>query len=156
MNDIHKLNRFVDAQQGVYESVVQELQSGMKRGHWMWYIFPQIAGLGMSPTSQMYAIKSIDEAKAYYEHSLLGSRLRECTQLVIDVHGRTASQIFGYTDNLKFGSCMTLFDCATKDDGLFRDALIKYFDGEPDQSTLKILKSGRRFFRLLQPWRQWF
>jgi len=141
MNDIYNLTRFVDAQNHEYESVVQELQNGMKRGHWMWYIFPQIAGLGMSSTSQMYAIKSIDEAKAYYAHPILGSRLQECTQLVMNVKGRTSKEIFGYIDNLKFRSCMTLFDCAS-DDGLFRDALDNYFDGEADQLTLNILKAA--------------
>jgi len=143
MNDIHDLNRFIAAQQGVYESVVQELRSGTKRGHWMWYIFPQIAGLGRTATSQRYAIQSIDEAKAYYEHSVLGSRLRECTRLVIDVCDRTAQQIFGHIDKLKFRSCMTLFDCVAKDeDTLFRDALEKYFDGRADRLTLEILESG--------------
>lgn len=141
MSDLHNLRRFVDAQEHEYESVVQELRNGMKRGHWMWYIFPQVAGLGMSSTSQMYAIKTLDVATAYYDHPVLGSRLQECTRLVIDVKGRTTNEIFGYTDNLKFRSCMTLFDCATNDD-LFRDALVKYFDGEADQLTLKILKSA--------------
>lgn len=141
MKDIYNLTRFVEAQQGNYESVVQELRGGMKRGHWMWYIFPQIAGLGMSATSHMYAITTIDEAKAYYNHSLLGSRLRQCTQLVLDVNGRNAQQIFGYTDSLKFRSCMTLFDCAAKNDELFRDALVTYYQGEADEITLKILES---------------
>ena len=141
MSDIHNLTRFVDAQKGVYDSVVQELRNGMKRGHWMWYIFPQIAGLGMTATSQMYAIESIDEAKAYYAHPILGSRLQECTQLVMNVKGRTAKEIFGYIDNLKFRSCMTLFGCAS-DEGVFRDALDKYFDGEADQLTLDILKAA--------------
>lgn len=141
MSDIHNLTRFVDAQKGVYDSVVQELRNGMKRGHWMWYIFPQIAGLGMTATSQMYAIESIDEAKAYYAHPILGSRLQECTQLVTNVKGRTAKEIFGYIDNLKFRSCMTLFGCASGE-GVFRDALDKYFDGEADQLTLDILKAA--------------
>lgn len=139
MNDIHNLQRFIDAQEPKYESVVQELRNGMKRGHWMWYIFPQLAGLGMSSTSQTYAIKSLDEATMYHDHAVLGSRLQTCTRLVIDVKGRTTKEIFGYTDNLKFRSSMTLFDCATNDN-LFRDALVKYFNGEADPRTLEILK----------------
>jgi uncharacterized protein (DUF1810 family) len=142
MNDIHKLHRFVEAQERVYESAVRELRCGKKCGHWMWYVFPQIAGLGMSATTRRYAIKSIDEARAYYAHSILGSRLRECTQLVIDVSGSTVSEIFGYPDDLKFRSCMTLFDYATDDDALFRDALVKYYGGQADQTTIDILESG--------------
>jgi uncharacterized protein (DUF1810 family) len=140
MSDIFNLERFVDAQKGVYDSTVQELQSGMKRGHWMWYMFPQLVGLGMSTTSQMYAIKSIDETKAYYGHSILGSRLLACTQIVINLKGRKTKEIFGHIDNLKFQSCLTLFDCAT-DDQLFREALVKYYDGESDQRTLEILRT---------------
>lgn len=106
----------------------------------MWYIFPQIAGLGVSSTSQMYAIKSNTEAIAYFEHSLLGPRLTECTQHVINVTGRTTKEILGYVDSLKFRSCMTLFSWATKA-AVFEDALNKYFDNEADELTLNILKS---------------
>lgn len=141
MNDRYNLNRFVAAQQSVYETVVQELQRGRKYGHWMWYIFPQVAGLGMSTTSQMYAIRNIGEAKAYYQHSHLGPRLRECTQLVMDLNGQTAQEIFGYIDNLKFRSCMTLFGYAATDDGLFREALMKYYNGKADEITANILES---------------
>ncbi len=141
MTDTHQLTRFVDAQKQVYDSVVQELQNGRKRGHWMWYVFPQIAGLGVSPTSQRYAIRSAEESRAYYAHPVLGSRLRECTQLVMNVRSRSSEDIFGPIDNLKFRSSMTLFDSVT-DDGLFRDALSKYFGGEPDQRTLSILNAA--------------
>ena len=138
MSDTHNLIRFIDAQKQIYNSVLQELRNGKKRGHWMWYIFPQIAGLGMSSMSQMYAIKSIDEAKAYDAHPTLGSRLQECTQVVMDVEGRTATEIFGPIDSLKFRSCMTLFEYGT-DNPLFHDALVKYFDGDADERTLDIL-----------------
>jgi uncharacterized protein (DUF1810 family) len=140
MKDPHNLQRFVDAQDGIYESVLRELRAGQKRGHWIWYIFPQIQGLGRSATSQEYAIKSQNEAKAYWEHPILGSRLEECTQLVLRVDGRTAEQIFSYPDSLKFRSCMTLFERSATDSTIFRAALLKYFGGESDQLTLDILK----------------
>ena len=141
MTDIYNLQRFVDAQDRHYESVLRELRAGEKRGHWMWYIFPQIQGLGQSATSQEYAIKSRHEAKAYWEHSILGQRLRECTQLVLNLEGRTAQQIFSYVDTLKFRSCMTLFERSASDSTIFRAALLKYFRGEPDQLTVEILKN---------------
>ena len=140
MSDIHNLTRFIDAQNPIYDSVLQELRNGVKRGHWMWYIFPQISGLGMSPISQRYAIKSLDESKKYYAHPILGPRLQECTQLVMDVEGRTANEIFGPIDSLKFRSCMTLFEYGTNEQ-LFYNALVKYFGGEADQRTLDILTS---------------
>ena len=128
------------AQEHQYELVVQELAKGRKRGHWMWYIFPQIAGLGMSATAKKYEIESLLEAVAYGDHPLLGSRLKECTRLVNDVDDKTAREIFGYPDNLKFRSCMTLFAKATQE-GLFTAALDKYYDGRPDELTLNILES---------------
>lgn len=140
MNDIYDLQRFIRAQQGVYESVENELKNGQKLGHWMWYIFPQIRGLGRSMTAHKYAISSLDEAKAYSEHPLLGSRLRECTRLVLNIEGRSAEQIFHYPDVLKFRSCMTLFEQSAADANIFQNALFKYFGGEPDQLTLNILK----------------
>ena len=139
MSDIHNLRRFVEAQNDIYASVLDELGVGQKRGHWMWYIFPQIKGLGASGTARRYAISSEEEAVAYSEHPVLGSRLRECTTLVINVEGRSAEQIFYFPDNLKFRSCMTLFERSAKDNGIFWDALLKYFDGKPDQLTLDIL-----------------
>ena len=140
MSDIYDLQRFIKVQDSVYESVLNELRVGQKRGHWMWYIFPQIKGLGVSAMAQKYAISSHEEAEAYSEHPILGSRLRECTQLVMNVEARSAEQIFHYPDNLKFRSCMTLFEHSATDNGIFRDALLEYFGGKPDQLTLDILK----------------
>jgi len=139
MTNIYNLQRFLDAQEGVYDTVLQELRAGRKSSHWIWFIFPQIAGLGHSAMAQQFAIGSLDEAKAYLQHPLLGPRLRACTQLVLDVNGRSAEEIFGYPDHLKFRSCMTLFLTAATDNTIFNDALLKYFDGKPDQSTLDIL-----------------
>ena len=123
-----------------YEKVLHELGTGQKLGHWMWYIFPQIKGLGLSTVAQRFAISCRQEAEAYLEHAILGSRLRECTQLVINVEGRSIEQIFYYPDNLKFRSSMTLFMNSTTDNQIFKDALQKYFEGKPDQLTLGILK----------------
>ena len=131
--------RFVEAQDPVYQSVLEELRAGHKRSHWMWYVFPQIRGLGGSAMAREYAISSKDEARAYAEHPILGARLRECTQLVMAVDGRTAAQIFSYPDELKFRSCMTLFEQSATEPAMFRAALLKYFGGKPDQLTLDIL-----------------
>jgi uncharacterized protein (DUF1810 family) len=118
---------------------VNELRAGKKASHWIWFIFPQIKGLGHSAMAQQFAIGSLDEAKTYLQHPTLGLRLRTCTQLVLDVNGRSAEEIFGYPDHLKFRSCMTLFLTAALDNSIFNDALLKYFDGKPDQLTLDIL-----------------
>ncbi|MGB4068554.1 MAG: DUF1810 domain-containing protein [Nitrospira sp.] len=139
MTDAYNLHRFLDAQERVYDTVLAELRAGSKSSHWIWFIFPQIAGLGHSAMAQQFAIASLDEAKAYFKHPVLGLRLHECTQLVLDVEERGAEQIFGYPDYLKFRSCMTLFLTAATDNTIFKDALLKYFDGKPDQSTLDIL-----------------
>ena len=139
MIDAYNLQRFLDAQEGVYDAVLAELRAGRKSSHWIWFIFPQIAGLGHSAMAQQFAITSLDEAKAYLQHLVLGPRLQECTQLVLNVEGRSAEEIFGYPDYLKFRSCMTLFLAAATDNTLFRDALLTYFDGKPDQLTLDIL-----------------
>jgi uncharacterized protein (DUF1810 family) len=139
MTDVFYLQRFIDAQDRVYQTVLEELRVGDKRGHWMWYIFPQIQGLGGSAMSQEYAISSQDEAKAYSEHPILGARLRECTQLLMAVEDRTAEQIFSYPDSLKFRSSLTLFEHSATEPIIFRAALLKYFDGKPDQTTLDIL-----------------
>ena len=139
MTDDYNLQRFLDAQEPTYRTVLAELRVGRKSSHWMWFIFPQITGLGHSAMAQQFAIGSLDEAKAYLQHPVLGSRLRECTQLVLDVNGRSAEEIFSYPDHLKFRSCMTLFMSATTDNKIFKDALRKYFDGKPDQMTLDIL-----------------
>ena len=134
----HNLQRFVDAQHPIYGQVRDELQAGRKETHWMWFIFPQIKGLGRSATAQKYALQNIDEAKAYLEHPLLGFRLRECTQLVNAVTGRSIEDIFGYPDHLKFHSCMTLFAKASAAEKAFTAALDKYFNGE-DTQTLEQL-----------------
>ena len=139
MSDTYNLHRFLTAQAPTYDTVLAELRAGRKSSHWIWFIFPQIAGLGHSAVSQQFAIASLDEAKAYLQHPVLGQRLRECTQLVLNVEGRNAEEIFPYPDNLKFRSCMTLFLTAAPEHTLFNNALLKYFDGKPDQSTLDIL-----------------
>jgi uncharacterized protein (DUF1810 family) len=136
-NDPYNLRRFVEAQNPVYERVLSELSAGEKRGHWIWFIFPQLAGLGMSAMSQEFGISSLDEARAYLNHPILGARLKECTQLVLNVQGRSVDQIFGYPDNLKFRSSMTLFANSAPDHEIFRNALEKYFGGEGDPLTLE-------------------
>lgn len=139
MTDVYNLQRFLDAQGHVYDTVLDELRAGRKSSHWIWFIFPQITGLGHSRMAQKFAIASLDQAKAYLQHPVLGPRLRECTQLVLNVDGRSAEQIFSSPDNLKFRSCMTLFMTATTDNQIFKDALLKYFEGKPDQLTLDLL-----------------
>jgi uncharacterized protein (DUF1810 family) len=143
MNDAYNLRRFVAAQDGVLDSVIEELTAGEKRGHWMWYIFPQIKGLGHSAVAQTFAISTRGEAEAYANHSILGPRLKICTQLVINVEERTIDEIFGHPDYLKFRSSMTLFMglAPSKDTSIFKDALDKYFSGKPDELTLRILKT---------------
>ncbi len=136
MPDPFDLHRFVEAQAPVYADVLAELRAGRKRSHWMWFIFPQIAGLGRSTMAQFYAISSIDEARAYLDHPLLGERLRECTELVLATEGRSARDIFGAPDDLKFRSSMTLFSEAGAADEPFRTALAKFFGGAPDEATL--------------------
>jgi uncharacterized protein (DUF1810 family) len=138
-DDPHNLNRFVTAQDRVYDSVLAELRAGEKQSHWMWFIFPQIAGLGHSPTARFYAIASADEARAYLAHPVLGPRLKACTALVLAVEGRSVDQIFGSPDNMKFRSSMTLFSHVAPDDPAFGAALKKYFDGEPDRQTPRLL-----------------
>jgi uncharacterized protein (DUF1810 family) len=130
------LGSFVEAQAPVYDQVRRELKAGRKQSHWMWFIFPQIAGLGQSPMSIRFAIGSLDEAKAYLAHPVLGLRLRDCAQLALDVEGRTAREIFGSIDEMKFRSSMTLFARAAPDEDVFRRCLDKYFDGGPDPATL--------------------
>ena len=133
MDDPFDLQRFLDAQAPVIDAVRSELRAGRKRSHWMWFVFPQIQGLGISAMSRRFAISSRDEATAFLRHPILGARLRECTLLVNQVEGRTAYEIFGDPDCSKFHSSMTLF---SDGDVLFQDALRKYFDGVPDQATL--------------------
>ena len=142
MDDPHDLQRFVDAQSRVYDSVVAELRGGRKRSHWIWFIFPQIAGLGSSPTAVRYAIESLDEAKAYLHHEVLGPRLRECTRLVNAIEGRSADDIFGWPDSLKVRSSMTLFARATDHDAEFRALLDKFYAGEEDPATVVRVSGG--------------
>ena len=149
--DPFHLERYVEAQDGVYGQVLQELRRGEKRSHWMWFIFPQIRGLGRSPMAERFAIGSAEEARAYLGHPVLGARLRECTGLVNAVEGRTVSEIFGFPDDLKFHSSMTLFAFAveapthkTLGDSVFVEAVRKYFGGEMDSGTLGKIKKEER------------
>ena len=140
MEDRFGLSCFVQPQAGVHEQVVAELRSGRKRSHWMWFVFPQIEGLGHSAMAQRYAIASLDEARAYLEHPVLGARLRECSALVLAVPGRTVHDIFGSPDDLKFHSSMTLFHRAAPAHALFGECLQKYFGGEEDAATVARLE----------------
>lgn len=136
----YDLQRFVDAQDLIYEELYLDLKQGYKTGHWMWFVFPQIAGLGRSMPAKKFAISSLKEAEAYLKHPVLGPRLRACTKLVTDLEGRSINQIFGYIDCLKFRSSMTLFTHATVDNEIFKRALSKYFGGEFDRLTLNRLE----------------
>jgi uncharacterized protein (DUF1810 family) len=137
--DPFNLQRFVDAQNPVYGDVCAELRNGRKEGHWIWFIFPQLRGLGSSATAAAFGISSRQEAMAYLGHAVLGPRLTECTRLVNLVEGRAIGQIFGYPDDLKFRSSMTLFASVASGNQVFKDALDKYFGGEPDPLTLERL-----------------
>ena len=139
MEDQYDLQRFVAAQDPVFETVCDELRDGRKRSHWMWFIFPQISGLGHSAMARKYAISSLDEARAYLRHPVLGTRLRSCCELVSPLRGRTAEEIFGATDAMKFRSSMTLFAHAASDNRLFNECLRKFFDGKPDPATLALV-----------------
>ncbi|MBP0018521.1 MAG: DUF1810 domain-containing protein [Cyanobacteria bacterium SBLK] len=134
------LNRFTIAQEGVYPRVFAELESGRKRTHWMWYIFPQITGLGESETTKFYAIKSKEEVREYLAHPILGTRLRECAEVVLAVQGRSISEIFAFPDDLKLKSSMTLFANFTEENSVFLRVLEKYFSGERDARTIEILE----------------
>jgi uncharacterized protein (DUF1810 family) len=139
--DPHNLTRFLDAQQPVFEQVLAELRAGCKQSHWMWFIFPQMRGLGHSSLADYYGISSRHEAEAYLAHPVLGSRLQDCTQLVNQVEGRSIDLVLGPPDNLKFRSSMTLFASAAPENKIFTHALRKYFDGKPDPLTLNLLGS---------------
>ena len=139
MDDPFDLERFVEAQAPVYERVRSELHEGRKRSHWMWFVFPQIEGLGSSAMARRFAIASREEAEAYLAHPVLGPRLLECTRLVNIVAGSSIAQIFGSPDDMKFRSSMTLFAGVAADDPVFEEALRKHFGGEPDPLTLKRL-----------------
>jgi uncharacterized protein (DUF1810 family) len=137
--DRYNLQRFVAAQQAVYHSALEELERGSKASHWMWYIFPQLKGLGYSSTAQFYGIAGEDEARAYLQHEILGPRLITCTQAVIAHDDLSSKQIFGYPDYLKFRSCMTLFDIVSGDEVLFRQALRIFYNDIADPATLELL-----------------
>ena len=132
---MYDLERFVAAQEHVYDGVVAELRAGRKTGHWMWFVFPQVAGLGLSEMSRFYAIASLEEARAYLEHPVLGPRLRECAGLVLATRDRTAEAIFGGIDAVKLRSSMTLFHRAAPDDAVFAAVLERYFGGAADPAT---------------------
>jgi len=135
MSTSYDLGRFVSAQEGVYAGVLDELRRGRKVGHWIWFIFPQVAGLGYSAMSQQYAISSLDEARAYLAHPVLGARLRECAAVVLATTGRTALEIFGSIDAMKLRSSMTLFHRAVPDEPVFAQVLERYYDGKADDAT---------------------
>jgi uncharacterized protein (DUF1810 family) len=137
--DRYNLSRFISAQEATYETALAELRSGQKRSHWMWFIFPQIRGLGRTSTSEYYSIKSEEEARQYLSHPILGARLLECAEAVWALEGRSASQIFGFPDDLKLKSSMTLFAQITEPGSVFARVLGKFFAGKPDEKTLEIL-----------------
>jgi uncharacterized protein (DUF1810 family) len=139
MDDPFDLQRFVDAQDRVYDRVLAELRAGAKRSHWIWFIFPQLSGLGSSSTAKLFGIKSLGEARAFLVHPVLGPRLRECTRLAASIEGRSVDEIFGWPDNLKVRSSMTLFAQATDDNADFRAVLEKFYGGQQDPRTLELL-----------------
>lgn len=143
MGNAFNLNRFLVAQDDVYGSVTEELRAGDKRGHWMWFVFPQVSGLGYSSTAKWYAIASLEEAAAYVVHPVLGARLRECSQLLLSTRGQSAEQILGRTDAQKLRSAMTLFRSVAPEEALFDAVLEKFYAGVPDSATEDILARWR-------------
>lgn len=139
-NDSYNLKRFIQAQEGVYDKVLSELKSGRKTSHWMWYIFPQFKGLGFSATANFYAIKSLQEARCYLRHPVLGKRLLECSEIVLCFKDRSIDDIFGYPDHLKLLSCMTLFSQIADPGSVFAAVIAQCFDGKPDARTLELLR----------------
>ena len=139
MDTDYDLQRFVDAQRDVYATALAELRAGRKRSHWMWFIFPQVQGLGSSEMARRYAIASTDEAAAYLAHPQLGARLRECASAVAMHEDRGADEIFGHPDDLKFHSCMTLFADVAPDEAIFQTCLDQFYDGMPDHATIERL-----------------
>jgi len=142
-SDPFQLSRFVEAQDKVYDRVLAELKSGRKRSHWMWFVFPQIEGLGSSSTTRYYSIKSLEEARQYLDHPFLGKRLRECAETILTLEGLSASSIFGYPDDLKLKSSMTLFASVAEGQSVFGRVLEKYYQGNRDERTLAILERLR-------------
>lgn len=141
--DPWNLERFLRAQEGSYEAALEELRAGRKQGHWMWFVFPQLVGLGHSWTSHRYGISGLEEAREFWRHPVLGARLRECTQAVLELRGRSLLEIFGSIDRLKFRSCMTLFERASAPADLFGAALGELCGGERDPLTLEMLRDER-------------
>jgi len=139
MSDPYRLSRFIEAQEHVFDTALSELQRGTKQTHWMWFIFPQLFGLGHSPTAIKFSISGLDEAHAYLAHPLLGGRLVQCTRTINDVRNRTAQEIFGSPDDVKLHSSLTLFREAANDPEPFRTAIERYFGGEADARTLELL-----------------
>jgi uncharacterized protein (DUF1810 family) len=140
--DPYDLGRFMQAQRGDFERALAEIAGGRKRSHWMWYVFPQLDGLAFSSTSKFYAIKSLDEARAYLAHPVLGPRLRQCAEAALGVEGRSATEVFGSPDDLKLRSCATLFACVSPPGSVFHRLLDKYYGGERDRKTLRLLGLG--------------
>ncbi len=138
VDDPHDLARFVAAQEGVYEQALAEVRAGRKRSHWMWFIFPQYDGLGFSPTSKHFAVKSLDEARAYLAHPVLGPRLVRCAEAALAVEGRSALEIFGPPDDQKLRSCATLFAAVSPEGSVFHRLLDRFFGGQPDARTLAL------------------
>lgn len=137
--DPFALERFVRAQEDDHDRALAEIRCGRKQSHWMWYVFPQFEGLGISATAMRYAVKSVSEARAFLAHPVLGPRLLEYAHAVLDVDGRTALEIFGYPDNMKLQSCATLFASVSPADSVFHRLIEKYFEGEPDARTLRLI-----------------
>jgi uncharacterized protein (DUF1810 family) len=140
MNDPFDLNRFLCAQEKMYNQALRELKNGHKRSHWIWYIFPQLEELGYSEKARYYGIKSVEEAREYVEHSILGKRLRECTEAVLAVENKTIAQIMNTFDDVKLQSCMTLFACVTNQNSLFLEVIAKYYNGQQDSRTIELLQ----------------
>lgn len=143
-DDPYDLDRFVQAQEGDYERALSEIASGRKRSHWMWYIFPQYEGLGFSSTSRRYAIKSVKEAEAYLKHPVLGPRLAECAAAALRVEGRSASEIFGFPDDMKLRSSATLFASVSPPGSVYSQLLEKFFHGQPDKKTFDLIGQTRQ------------
>jgi uncharacterized protein (DUF1810 family) len=138
VHDAFQLDRFTDAQEPVFREALLELERGHKRTHWMWFVFPQHVALGMSATARHFGIHSLDEARAYLRHPVLGPRLKQCCETLMKVEGRTAHEIFGSPDDMKLRSCLTLFELAAPDEPVFAQCLEKYYGGERDERTLRL------------------
>ena len=143
LDDRYHLHRFVDAQEHDYVRALTEIRAGQKRSHWIWYVFPQYDGLASSATSKYYALKSLGEADAYLHHPVLGARLIECVEALCAQDDRSLAQIFGFPDDLKVRSCATLFASVSAPGSVFERLLAKYFAGEPDERTLRLIGAGR-------------